>query len=174
MMRVYFDNVAASGRVLEDLVPASEMEALREIERAHFAGQIKRVTSRESWREQERTKDPTKRAKLDAARTEVSVVASDHVVKGVGNISGLYGYGTTVVHPLVTDIIDDALFTDLRKIGLRDGDAKHFMYAFANMCDRFVTLDPDFLDRRTALETRCKTLRIVKPTELAAELRCVT
>ena len=50
-MRVYLDNVAASGRVTGDLAPPAEMEALLlEIERAHSAGTIKRVTSRESWR----------------------------------------------------------------------------------------------------------------------------
>ena len=45
-MRVYVDNVAASGRVVGDLAPASEMEALRDIERAASAGLLKMVTSR--------------------------------------------------------------------------------------------------------------------------------
>jgi predicted nucleic acid-binding protein len=167
-MRVYLDNVAASGRVLGDLAPASEMEALEEIERAHSTGRIKRVTSRESWREQERTKDPMKHAKLAAARAEVSVVATDHVVLGFGNLGG--PYGTTVAYPLVSDIVDDALFSDLKRIGLRDADARHLMYAFVNACERFVTLDADFLDRRAALEARYYTLRIVRPSELVAEL----
>jgi hypothetical protein len=86
MMRVYLDNVAASGRILGDLNPPSEMTALEEIEHAHSTGVIKRVTSRESWREQERTKDVTKRGKLSAARAAVSVVATDHIVLGSGDI----------------------------------------------------------------------------------------
>lgn len=73
-MRVYLDNVLASGRVLGDLEPSTEMDAVRFIERAHSAGILKMVTSRESWREQERTKDPAKRATLEAARGEVSAV----------------------------------------------------------------------------------------------------
>jgi len=168
-MRVYLDNVAASGRVVGDLAPAAEMEAVREIERAHSTGTIKRVTSRESWREQERTEDPVKRAKLEAARGEVSVVATDHVVLGFSNLST--PQGTTAVNPMVTDIVDEALFNDLKSIGLHDSDARHLMYAVANACDRFVTLDPHFLDRRAALEARCPSLRIVRPSELAAELR---
>lgn len=167
-MRVYLDNVAASGRVAGDLAPAAEMEALRDIERAHSAGLIKMVTSRESWREQERTKDPVKRAKLEAARGEVSAVATDHVLLGFSHLTG--PYGTTAVTPIMTDIVDEALFAYLKSIGLRDSDAKHLMYAVANTCDRFVTLDPDFLDRRAALEARCQSLRIVKPSELAAEV----
>ncbi len=168
-MRVYLDNVAASGRVTGDLAPPTEMEALRQIEEAHSVGLIKRVTSRESWREQDRTKDPAKRAKLEAARGEVSVVASDHVLLGFTNLNG--PHGTIAVNPVVTDIVDEALFADLRSMGLQESDARHLMYAVANTCDRFVTLDPDFLNRRGALEARCPSLRVVKPSELAAELK---
>ncbi len=39
-----------------------------------------------------------------------------------------------------------------------------------NGCDRLVTTDPHFLHRRSALEASCRGLRIVKPSELAAEL----
>jgi len=170
MMRVYLDNVAASGRVVGDLTPAEEMEALRRIESAHSAGIIKIVTSRESWREQERTTNPVKRAKLEAARSEVSVVANDHVV--LGFFSPLTNrYGSVVIAPIITDIVDEALFADLRGLGLDDSDAKHLMYAVTNACDRFVTLDPDFLNRRAALEARCPSIRILRPAGLAAELQ---
>lgn len=131
-MRVYLDNVAASGRVLGDLAPPAEMEALRAIEEAHRAGFIKRVTSRESWREQERTNDPDKRSKLEAARGEVSVVATDHVVLGFGTVTNTHR--SRVVAPLVSDIVDEALFRDLKTLGLRDADARHLMYASINAC----------------------------------------
>ena len=168
-MRVYLDNVAASGRVLGDLQPSSEMKAMEEIEQAHSVGRIKRVTSRESWREQDRTRDSTKHAKLAAARDEVSVVANDHIVLSSGNIGDLRGAG--VAQPFVSDVVDKTLFDDLKRIGLSDADARHFMYASVNACERFVTLDPDFLDRRKALETRCPNIRVVKPSELATEIR---
>jgi predicted nucleic acid-binding protein len=76
------------------------------------------------------------------------------------------------VSPMVSDIVDEALFADLKAMGLpNDSDARHLMYAVENKCDRFVTLDPDFLDRRDALHVRCPTIRIVRPSELAAELK---
>src|SRR4029453_15990484 len=170
MIRVYLDNVAASARVLGDLRSPGEMDALREIEEAHRAGLIKLVTSRESWREQARTQDPGKRERLESARGEVSVVASDHVVGGMWSVVGSDG-ATRVVGPLVSDIVHDPLFSDLKAIGLKDADARHLMYAKANDCVRFVTTDPDFLDRRPGLEARGATVRIVWPSELAHELR---
>ncbi len=170
MLRVYLDNVAACGRVLGDLRPDVEQTAIEAIERAHSAGRIKRVTSRESWREQGRTNDPETRAQLEAARDEVSVVQSDHRVLGSNRTDGLYGYGTSVVYPLVTDIPDPVLFADLKVMGLEDSDAKHLMYAAINGCERFVTLDRGFLDRRAALEARCPSLRIVTPSQMANEL----
>src|SRR5215468_907753 len=68
ILRVYYDNVACCGRVLADLDPPPEMAALRRIEAAHHAGIVKRVTSRESHREQARTQDLKKRATLEAAQ----------------------------------------------------------------------------------------------------------
>jgi hypothetical protein len=168
-MRAYLDNVAASGRVLGDLVPVAEMAAVRDIEHAAAARLLKMVTSRESWREQERTKDPDKRARLEAARGEVSAVAHDHVMLGSSSVFGQYG--TTAVNPMLTDIVDEALFADLKSFGLEDADARHLMYAVVNACDRFITLDPDFLDRRSALHARCSSIRIVRPSELVTELR---
>src|SRR5439155_1154889 len=76
-----------------------------------------------------------------------------------------------VIAPIITDIVDEALFADLRGLGLDDSDAKHLMYAVTNACDRFVTLDPDFLNRRAALEARCPSIRILRPAGLAAELQ---
>jgi hypothetical protein len=156
-MRVYFDNNIASGRVVQDLGP-EQMAALCEIELAHDRGVIKRVTSRESWREQERSPEPIRGA-LHDARAELSVVATDHVVLGFSEISG--PLGTVAAYPLVTDIVDAALFADLKAVGLKDADARHLMYAFSNDCVRFVTLDRDFLNRRELLNTRCNPLRIV-------------
>ena len=142
-MRVYYDNVIASGLVTGKIWPEPERAALCEIEAAHSNGTIKRVTSRESWREQERTRDDIRRAQLHSARDLVSVVQDDHRVLGFSNIEG--PYGTVVTNPLVTDLVDEALFKDLQALGLKEADARHFMYAASNGCERFVTLDSDFL-----------------------------
>jgi predicted nucleic acid-binding protein len=169
LMRVYYDNVIASGLITGDVAPEAEMAALREIERADAAGTLKRVTSRESWREQERTRDAARRSQLEAARDLVSVVQADHRVVGFENVAG--PFGTIAANPIVSDVVDEALFNDLKTLGLRAPDARHLMYAAANDCDRFVTLDGHFLDRRSLLEARCPSIRVVRPSELAAELR---
>lgn len=165
-MRVYLDNNIASGLVAGDLGD-EQMRALREIDRAHNLGVIEVVTSRESWREQDQAKEPL-RGVLREARAELAVVAADHRVLGFSELSG--PHGTTAVNPIVTDIANPTLFSDLSILGLKHADARHLMYACENSCLRFVTLDRDFLNRKEPLNRRCAPLRIVKPSELAAEL----
>jgi predicted nucleic acid-binding protein len=74
----------------------------------------------------------------------------------------------------VSDVVDEPLFEQLKNAGLasgkpsrRDSDALHLMYAVHHHCDWFVTLDSDFT---TELEPLCRGLRIVRPSELVAEL----
>jgi len=174
-MKVYLDNVVESGRILGDLVPDVEMDAVCKIVEAGRANIIELVTSRESWREQERTNDPMKLAKLKAARGDIATVARDHI--GLGHHNQMEMLGTAVVGPLATDVVDHALYADLIAIlGLeaaderRRADPRHLMYAATNACVRFVTLDRGLLGQRMVLDARCKPLRIVKPSELFAEL----
>jgi len=166
VIRVYYDNVIVSGRIVEDLGPA-EVAAVKRNERAHEFGVIWRVTSRQAWREQEGAPEPL-RSTLHAARGDLSVVASDHVVLGAAALEGLYGTSATL--PLVTDIVDQELFRDLKALWLRDSDAKHLMYAAHNNCVRFLMLDRHFLKRKPALEARCGAIIILKPSELVREL----
>ncbi len=168
-MKVYLDNVATSGQVLEDLVPEDEMQAVRSLGAAAKSGELELVTSRESWREQERTRNAAKRAKLKAARNQTPTVELDHVLRGYNTV---YDYlGGFVTSLLLTEIVDEPLFSDLKAIGLNAADARHLMYAATNECVRFVTLDSDFITRRTSLESRCPIVRIVRPTELWQELK---
>ena len=168
-MKVYLDNVIVSGRVRSDLEPVHEMAAVRTIYQLASQGLLNVYTSRESWREQDRTRDPATRATLEQARSNVPVVERDHEVFGFSCTPDQYG--GFISNPQVTDIIDDALFNDLGSQGLKDGDARHLMYAACNGCERFVTLDPDFLTRCAGLEARCRTICIVKPSELVKELQ---
>ncbi len=147
-MRVYYDNVIASGLVMEDVKPETEMIAMRVIEEAHRAGTLKRVTSLESWREQERTLDEAKRNRLEAARDLVSVVQADY-----------------------READDESICEDVTALGLQSADARHFAYAATNNCQLFLTLDPDFFDLKSSLESRCPSIRVLKPSELAEELR---
>jgi hypothetical protein len=167
MLRVYLDNVIASSRVLGNLWPESELKAVAEIDRLHSVGKLKRVTSRLSWREQDRAAEH-KRQVLREHRDEVSVVQADHRLVGFNHVEDEYWSASS---PIITDIVDDALFATLQQAGLHKDDAKHLMYAAANDCQVFATTDSDFLSRRSELEEMCaRKLRILRPSELIREL----
>jgi predicted nucleic acid-binding protein len=166
-MKAYLDNCVVSGMVRGDLA-AAEMAAVPSLTKAKQEGRLEIFTSRESWSEQDRTKDPTIRSMLERARPDFPLVARDHTLLGMYNIEDPVGGFSS--NPIVTEYVDAELFAKLRKAGLNDADARHLMYAVHNGCDRFVTTDPDFLSRRSQLETLCPNTKIVMPSELAAEL----
>jgi predicted nucleic acid-binding protein len=149
-MKAYLDNVIICGRVRNDLEP-TEMTAVRQIESAAQCGQLNIVTSREAWREQDRTRDADLRSRFEQDRREVEVVREDHRMLGVRPQYDNHGdwFG---------------------KAGLKDADARHFMYAVHNGCDRFVTTDPHFLDRRPQLQPLGRGILIQRPSDLVAEL----
>ena len=166
--RVYLDNVITSGWVLKDLQPPEEMAAVEHLYELHDAGTIKRVASKMSGIEQARTTDPQKRAALAANVERVSVVQDDHRLFGFANLD--YGSRGFISYPLIDDIVEPTLFEQLRKnAGLKDADAKPVMYAVANNCHYCVTLDTrDLLPRRSAIESICLQLKIMRPTEAVA------
>jgi hypothetical protein len=169
--RVYLDNVITSGWVLKDLQPPGEMTAVERLYELHDAGTIKRVTSKMSGIEQARTTDLQKRATLAANADLVSVVQNDHRLLGFANLD--YGSRGFISYPLIDDIVEPALFEQLTKnAGLKDADAKHVMYAVANDCHYFVTLDTrDLLPKRSAIELICPPLKIMRPTEAVVAIR---
>jgi predicted nucleic acid-binding protein len=168
-MKVYLDNVIASGKVRGDL-PLEEMAAVQILATADEKGQIEIYTSRWSWAEQERARDDFVRAKLKESRGQIEVVADDHRVLGFWNQEDPR-FGTFSTNPMVTEIVDERLFSDLKNAGISDGDARHLMYAIHNKCDWFVTLDTrDLLPKRSVIAPLCRGTKIVKPSELAAEL----
>jgi hypothetical protein len=70
-MKVYLDNVIVCGRVRSDL-ETGEMTAVRQIEDAYKAGKLEIVTSREAWREQDRTQDKNLRLEFEQDRPQRS------------------------------------------------------------------------------------------------------
>jgi predicted nucleic acid-binding protein len=99
----------------------------------------------------------------------MSAVVNDHAVLGFNTID--YGNRGFISYPLLTNIVDEALFAKLRAVPLKEVDAKHVMLAVANDCQFFLTLDErDLLPVRSAIEAICPQLRIVRPTELITEL----
>jgi predicted nucleic acid-binding protein len=139
------------------------MTAVQSLLNARDDGHLEIVTSRETHREQDRTKDPTVRAQLAESRGETPVVPNDHKLLGFHN--QMNHLGTVAVTPMLTEIVDEALFKNLPAAGLDVA-----VYAACNECDRFVTTDPHFTSMRTELEALCPDLKIVTPSELAAEL----
>jgi predicted nucleic acid-binding protein len=171
-MKVYLDNVIVSGIVRGDLQPPEEMAAVHALAKADEKGQIEIYTSRWSWAEQDRTSNDLIRTKFKESRGKFEVVADDHRVIGFWNQEGRFGTEST--NPMVTEIVDERLFSDLKKAGISGGDARHLMYAVHNKCDRFVTLDcRDLLPNRSAVAPLCRGTKIVKPSELVAELGLV-
>jgi predicted nucleic acid-binding protein len=168
-MKVYLDNVIVSGMVRGDLHPPEEMAAVHALVKADKKGQIEIYTSRWSWAEQERTRDDLLRVRFKESRGKIEVVVDDHRVLGFWYQEGRFG--TVVTNPMVTEIVDERLFSDLKKVGLSDDDARHLMYAIHNKCDWFVTLDTrDLLPKRSDVAPLCRGTKIVKPSELVAEL----
>jgi hypothetical protein len=168
MIQAYLDNCIVSGKVRADLRP-EEMAAVLALAKADDEGQLELVTSPESHREQGRTQDPLVHAKLVQSRGDVPIVADDHKVIGFHN--QMDRLGTVAVGPFVTEYVDEGLFKNFTKAGLKGADARHLMYAVHNRCAWFVTTDPHFIDRRAQLEPLCRGLKIVTPIELTAELK---
>jgi hypothetical protein len=165
-VKIYLDNNIVSGMSRGDLEP-TEMDAVRQIEAAAARGELEIVTSRETWREQDRTRDPAVRSQLEEDRENVPIVSHDHVMLGSTARYDSHGnwYGNS---PILTEVVDQKLFAALKSAGLKDPDARHFMYAVRSGCDRFVTTDPDFLDRLLDLEALGEGILIQRPSELAA------
>jgi hypothetical protein len=167
MTTAYLDNCIACAQTLADLGDPAEMAALRSLEKPIDDGRLEIVTSHESWREQERTKEPTIRALLKKARPDVPLVKEND--KDLGMLrydDGLGGYSS---YGIRTEYVDAGLYETFKKAGLKDADARHLMYAVHNKCDRFVTTDPHFFDRLPQLSPLCRNTKIVRPSELAAE-----
>jgi hypothetical protein len=149
-----------------------ERSALKLIQEHSNLGKLEIVTSRESWREQERTRNTEARDELRASRDKTPVVSHDHKLLGFNSVD--LGYRGFISSPLITDIVDEPMFQGLQTAGLKSADARHLMYALCNGCVRFVTTDPDFLDRRSAIEAAYSQIRIVMPTELLVEMDRMT
>lgn len=166
-MKIYLDNVIASGSVVSDLEPP-EMAAVQKLITAGKDGRLEVVTSRKSWDEQSRASDLAKRSKLDEARQDIPVLTDDSRLLGITTV---HHEGMFISYPILTGIVDEGLYATFVAAGLKDLDAQHLTDAVHNGCDRFVTTDNHFLkSRRATLEAACRGLRIVKPSELVAEL----
>jgi len=167
MLKVYLDNDVASSISQRDCDPA-ELRAIDLLLEANRSGNLAIETSRQSPREMERAPSQHQ-AKLKTGLSELDLAKDDHKVLGFHTQSDQYG--GCISNPLVTDIVDDHLYKDLLAAGLKADDAKHLMYALHNGYQRFLTCDKGILSHRPFLENcRCPSMRVQRPSELAAEL----
>jgi hypothetical protein len=110
-MKIYLDNCIVSGMSRSDLEP-TEMEAVRQLEAADERGKSETVTSRETWREQDRTRDTVVRSQLERDRQNIQLVRHDHLMLATravyDNQGNLCGNA-----PMLTEIVDKELLSYL-------------------------------------------------------------
>ena len=161
MLKIYFENTVISAITRRDYDKA-EQDAIDQLIDWARANCVVIGTSCQSPREMERAPSEYQ-AKLKTGLSEPDLAKDDHKVLGFHmQMDQLGGW---ISSPLVTDIIDEPLYSDLLAAGLKSDDAKHLMYAVHNGYQRFVTLDRDFLKRRVELEKHCPSIRILSPSE---------
>ncbi len=132
-MKAYFENCIELGRARAQLQPA-QMAAVQSLLKARDQGKLEIVTSRETHREQDRTGNPAKRAQLVAARGVFRWLpaTTSQLPQPDGSL------GTVCATPMITEYVDEDLFSSFTKAGLKEADARHLMYAVHNGCDRFL------------------------------------
>lgn len=171
-MEVYLDNMMVSalcGRSLADHNQQTALQALWEIAKP---GRIRFRISREILSEIDRTKNPSLKEHLQAGALNFKRVERDHVVLGFQSQDlGFSGYITC---PLVSDVVNETMFSELVPLGFKTDkekrDARHFINAVENGCDVFLTNDPLFMRLRNELQARYSSTKMLTPTELLADL----
>jgi hypothetical protein len=169
MLRCYLDNDVAStlNKSHNETRDKKEIDAVNQLKEWDKAKKIRLGTSRQSLREMERA--PAQyQGDLKTGIATLDIAQDDHKVLGFFDLSDRYG--GYICNPIVTDIVDEPLYSQLQKVGLKPDDAKHFMYAVHNSYERFVTWDKNFLNRRAELLKLRPSIQIQKPSELVDEL----
>src|SRR5215470_13218957 len=151
MLRVYFDNDVVSPISRRDW-DNSELDAIDRLLDAKRTSTIVLGASRQSLREIERAPSQYQ-AKLKTGLSELILAENDHIVLGFNSHTDQYG--GYICNPMVSDIIDEQMYSAFLASGLKEDDAKHLMYAVHNGYQRFLTCDNGILSRRIGLEKHC-------------------
>ena len=106
-VHVYLDNCLVSGEVRGDLAQPAEAVALARLRDLEGKGLIDLFTSRLSWVEQDRTRDPLVRATLQSARDKTQVVPVDARLLGF-NTQDL-GHRGFISAPILTSVLNPTL-----------------------------------------------------------------
>ena len=146
-----------------------EMEGLEELLQRRRTGTLTIYRSRVVLRELERTADEDQRARLRADYESLEQIPQDERVLGFNNVIDLHGCSSC--YPLVSDVQDEAICSELQAHGIDLGDAQHITQAVCNNCDVFLTRDEGtIISQRAWIEERFPGLKVRRPSELLDEL----
>lgn len=168
MKTVYLDNMIACAITERDLRDDKQesLDELVVIEKRR--GTIKFQISLEAQREVERTKDEEKKKRLNSGISQIDNVQESSTLLGFNALDlGRYGF---ISSPLMSDVLDPAIFAQLAAFGFERSDSVHFVNAVYNKCEVFLTTDGHFMQYRPQLEGLYPQIIIQKPSELLSEL----
>ena len=139
-MKVYFDTNTISPNIEQDPTEQNALEELRQRAKKAELG-IVEMSSNVALRETEKTRDEERRQELRKDYSRLTPVTKDERV--LGSHSQSDQYGGLVSYPLVSDVQDEDILSELFKLGFdkNDGhdrhDAQHLTQAICNECDIF-------------------------------------
>jgi predicted nucleic acid-binding protein len=161
---VYFDNSVISAIAKRD-TPA-ETAAIVRVLKGDDAGKLRLFTSEVTQEEVDKYQGeakPTVEA-IYLLMKKANFVKRQELL-GINSFGDKY---TWINSPMIED---DALWVDLRKLGLDDLDAHHLMIAVKHGCQVFLTCDGDFLNdasRKATIEAR-HSIHLRRPSEFVTE-----
>jgi hypothetical protein len=166
-MTIYPDTNLLKPYIKQDV---KEEQACEQLEPYVKTGQITIVGSNASRRDFAGPQHDPSRSVLETSVDELGSLTADH--KFLGLFSSTDPYGGFCVGPLVSDIPDDRVHSQLLSFGLHNEDAKLLTVALHNRCDVFLTRDQhSILKHRGKIEAHF-TILVMKPSELLKRLEC--
>ena len=139
-----------------------ELEAVKELQKLGMFG------SHLVRHEVMNTKDASKRDQLIAEQAALKPLPKDEKLLGFHTTSDQRG--GFVCFPMIADVQDETIRTELIARGLKQRDAEHITQAVCNDCDVFLTRDERTIinPHRAWLEQRFPKLKVRLPSELLA------
>jgi hypothetical protein len=166
-MKIYCDTDTLFSNIKE--VP-TESAALERLLADHYADKIVMYRSRVNLREVMATPSIIQQERLIADYEGLQPIPHDEKVVGFNaqtdQLGGFVGF------PLVSDVQDELICSELEQRGLKPRDAQHITQAVCNECGIFLTRDFKTIIRRHRdwLEARFPNLKVRRPSELVTEL----
>jgi hypothetical protein len=148
-----------------------ELVAINQLLDCWRRGKILMFGSLANLREIERTKNAEHLANLRADYDQLRQTPKDERFLGTDEII-TDPHGGFIENPLVSDVQNEEILSELADKGLEVRDAQHITQAICNLCDVFLTRDEDTIikPQRQWIENRFPPLKVRTPSELISEL----